>query len=342
MATIEDVAKAAGVSKGTVSNVFSKKRPASKEVTKRVIEIANQLNYKPNYWARTLAIKETRIIGLKMPGENSKFSQFHLALLNGVLHVCYENGYRLLVNTLSPEFQNQIQNVSSDPVDGEIYLDPEQNDGRLDHRTQSDPPAVVIGRPPRGLESSLCYVDNDNEATAEQVTSYLLELGHRNILFLNTSKARTVSEDRKRGYDKAFINKELEVQQELSLFKQIDISSLLYGYQSIKEMDSKRVPFSAVITDSDKVALGVYRAAIDLGLSIPNDISVVAFSDESIVAPEFAPPLSSVYLNAEELGREAARILLERIQDNRVPVTHHIIQSKLVIRESCRRWQPHD
>jgi DNA-binding LacI/PurR family transcriptional regulator len=340
MANIDDVARLAGVSKGTVSNVFTQKRPVRREVAERVLQVAKELNFKPNYWARTLSMKETRIIGLSMPAERAKFSQFHMSLMNGVLQVCYDHGYRLLVNTLTPDYQGESKHITTNPVDGEIFLDPEQQDTRLDGYTDSDPPVVVIGRPPERYQSRVSYVDNDNEAMAEQVTRYLLELGHENILFLNATNERTVSADRQRGYQKAFLQAGVRMRPELHVFKRLDVPSVDYGYQTLKDVFSNHISFSAVITDTDKVALGVYRAAMELGISIPQDISVFAFSDDSVFAPEFNPPLSGVSLNSEELGREAAALLIERIRDNSAPVIHKIIPSHLVLRESCRPWTP--
>jgi DNA-binding LacI/PurR family transcriptional regulator len=199
---------------------------------------------------------------------------------------------------------------------------------------------VVIGRPPEKHQSRFSYVDNDNEALAEQVTQFLLELGHENILFLNSANERTVSVDRQRGYQKALLKAGVRIRPELHVFKRLDVPSVDYGYQSLKDAFANHVSFSAVMTDTDKVALGVYRAAAELGISIPDDISVIAFSDDSVFAPEFNPPLSGVSLNSEELGREAAELLIERIRDNSVSVIHKIIPAHLVVRESCRQWTP--
>lgn len=301
----------------------------------RVLNAAKQLDFKPNYWARTLSMKETRIIGLTMLGEQTKFSQFHLNLMNGVLRVCYEQGYRLLVNTLAAEQQRSFKHWTTDPVDGEIMLDPELDDQRLQRRSPSGPPLVIVGRPAGAFEGQFCCVDNDNTAIAEQVTQYLFDLGHQDILLLNTSRDRTVAVDRLRGYENVVVKAGRSVDQRLCVFKDPSIPSVEYGYQSIHEIWSSGTRFSAVIADSDKVALGVYRAAMELGLSIPGHISIFAFSDDSVFAPEFHPPLSGVSLNAETLGSEAANLLIERIKDNTAPVLRKIVPTSLVIRASC-------
>lgn len=338
MATIDDVAKASGVSKGTVSSVFSKKRPISQEVTDRVLAAAKALNYKPNYWARSLANKSTRIIGLNIRADKFKFSQFHLSLLNGVLGVCYTHGYRLLVNTLPPSFQNQVEHMATDPVDGEILLDPENRDPRIAERLSAEVPIVLIGRPSSDYENRVSYVDNDNVAMTEQITRYLLGLGHRSFLFLNAPPSRTVAEDRARGF--LAVMKEAGLppsSYQLRNKPDPDSPSFDYGYKTTLDMLRECPEITAVIADTDTMALGVYKAAEALGISIPGRLSVFAFSDDSVFSPEFTPPLTGVRLHAEQLGREAATLLLEQIHGNAKTLKRAIVPTDMVIRNSCAK-----
>ncbi|WP_029422812.1 LacI family DNA-binding transcriptional regulator [Alicyclobacillus macrosporangiidus] len=335
MATIDDVAKAAGVSKGTVSNVFSRKRPVSDEVSRRVLEAARQLNFRPNYWARSLSTKQTRIIGLNMPGERAKFSHFHLNLLNGALQECFERGYRLLVDTLADEFQQRVEYVASSPTDGEILLDPRVNDPRIAERVEENTPVVVIGRPAGAFINRVSYVDNDNVEVARRVTEYLIQCHHRHILFLNTIETRTVAEDRAKGYRLAFEEAGLRADARLLLHQEPGSTSIEFGYRKFKEMLSRHPHITAVITDTDKMALGVYRAAAEAGVRIPQDLSVFAFSDDSVFAPEFSPPLSGVRLNAEVLGAEAARMLIEQLSSDTSVIKRVLVPFELVVRDSC-------
>ncbi|NIK78764.1 DNA-binding LacI/PurR family transcriptional regulator [Paenibacillus castaneae] len=336
MATIDDVAREAGVSKGTVSNVFSKKRPISKEVTERVLEVAKALNYKPNYWARSLANKSTRIIGLNIQGEKFKFSQFHLSLLNGVLSVCYEHGYRLLVNTLSQSYLNQVEQMVTDPIDGEILLDPEIDDQRIIERLADGLPVVLIGRPSPEYENRISYVDNDNVGMTEQITQYLLDLGHRNFLFLNAPKHRTVAVDRARGFLNAVQEAELPQSSHLIVFKpDMDNSSLDFGYETTLQAIRDNHEITAIIADTDTMALGAYKAAETLGIDIPSQLSVFAFSDDSVFSPEFTPPLTGVRLYAERLGREAASMLIEQMTEDVKSIKRTIVPTEMIIRSSC-------
>jgi DNA-binding LacI/PurR family transcriptional regulator len=336
MATIDDVAKASGVSKGTVSSVFSKKRPISKEVTERVLAAAKELNYKPNYWARSLANKSTRIIGLNIRADKVKFSQFHLSLLNGVLGVCYAHGYRLLVNALPSSFQNRVEHMATDPVDGEILLDPENRDPRIAERLSGDVPIVLIGRPSPEYENRVSYVDNDNVEMTQQITRYLLGLGHRSFLFLNAPKFRTVADDRARGFLAAVREAGLPPSSYQVAYKpDPDNPSFDFGYETTLGMLRSHPGITAVIADTDTMALGVYKAAETLGLSIPGQLSVFAFSDDSVFSPEFTPPLTGVRLHAERLGREAATLLLEQINGAARTFKRTIVPTDMVIRSSC-------
>ncbi len=335
MPTINDVAKAAGVSKSTVSNVFSQKRPISQEVRERVLAVAKELNYRPNYLARSLAIKETKIIGLNMIGEKIKFNQFHLSFINGVLNECYQNDYRLLINTLSDDYKQQVINLSSDPTDGEIILNPSREDARIQELFENNIPLVVVGRPPKPFEDTVPSVDNNNSPAAQQATEYLLSLGHRHILFCNAPKKRTVSIDREKGYEYAFSQAGLSEHPTYITYRDETITSIEFGYQTAMTMLHKHPEISAVITDNDKVALGFYRACNELGLSIPEDLSVIAFSDGSMYSNELTPTLTSMTLNGETLGLEATKLLLEQLTKTEKVIKRVMVQIKLHERESC-------
>ncbi|MFK7693659.1 LacI family DNA-binding transcriptional regulator [Paenibacillus sp. HJGM_3] len=342
MATIADVARTAGVSKSTVSNVFSQKRPISKEVSERVLAAARKLDYKPNYWARSLVSKTTHIIGINMPGERMKFSQFHLSLLNGVLYECSMSGYRLLVNALTKTYLDDVPRLSSEPVDGDILLDPVEHDSRIADRVRQGLPLVVIGRPHAEYESKVCYVDNDNVATGTMVVDYLLQFGHKRIMLLNASKGKTVSTDRGLGYRQALESAGQTFDPALLVYKDPNTPSAEYGYDVTKKMLKKHPDITAIIADTDKMALGVYRAAAELGLSIPGDLSVIAFSDESVFSADFVPQLTGVKLSAEQLGHEAAKLLINQCATGHRSVQRVLIQTELVERGSCGPARPNE
>lgn len=333
MATINDVARLAGVSKGTVSSVFSKKRPISREVTERVLEAAKNLGYFPNHVARSLAMKKTMIAGLKMPvSRDSSMSGFEVQMVNGVMKECSKQGYRVLLDTL-PEHDDPTQ-FSSDPVDGVIMLNPRKHDKRILRYSQMDIPLVLVGRPDPPDES-ICYVDNNNMELSAQVGDYLLAKGHKDILFLNAGSDMTVSLDRRRGLFEAFHRQSVATKRihVLNYSRAEHRNPTEYGYMSLRRMHGN-VPFTAVIADTDQVAVGVLRAVAELGIDIPGQLSVIALSNDATLSQVITPQLTSMELSAETLGAEAAKILIEKMEGAE-GVHQRIVDAKLVIRSSC-------
>ncbi|MFS0821510.1 LacI family DNA-binding transcriptional regulator [Bacillus sp. 1P02SD] len=333
MVTIDDVAKKSGVSKGTVSNVFSKKRPISAEVTERVINAAKELNYVPNHIARSLAIKKTMIIGLKMPTLDFELGSFDLKVINGVVRKCTENGYRVL---LDRNFESENSSLySRDPVDGVILLNPKDNDPRIEQYKNFNLPFVLIGSPSRD-DDEIKFVDNNNTEIVKQVGEYLIENGHQDILFLNAEKGMTVAEDRKVGLRQAFENYNLPFVDENVVYNDIEQykNASDFGFHSLLEVYKKN-KVTAVIADTDRVALGVLRAARELGIEVPDDLSLIALSNSETLALETTPKLTSIELFPEKLGEEAAEVLINVLTEQLAP-KQKMIPAKLVIRDSCK------
>ncbi|MGR3766020.1 LacI family DNA-binding transcriptional regulator [Rossellomorea sp. NS-SX7] len=334
MTTIGDVAREAGVSKSTVSNVFSKKRPISVEVTNRVIEVASRLNYVPNHMARSLATKKTMIIGLKMPTYTEyELSSFETKIINSVVKKCSENGYRVLLDRIVEE--DEMNFVSNDPVDGVILLNPRDEDQRILKYKASNIPFVIIGRP-NDRNGETKYVDNNNTEMVKEVGEYLIGLGHKDILFLNASLHMTVAEDRKAGLRQAFENYSLPfIEEDVMYYDPLQCKDgSQYGYTSFLENYQKK-KYTAIIADTDRVALGVIRASRDLGIDIPNDVSLVALSNNETLAHEITPKLTSMELQPEKLGEEAASILMSSL-NNELSPKYKMIPAKLVQRDSCK------
>jgi DNA-binding LacI/PurR family transcriptional regulator len=333
MATISDVAKRAGVSKGTVSNVFSKKRPISREVSERVLLAAKELNYTPNHVARSLAIKKTMIVGLKMPqSKDAVLSSFEMQMINGVIKECSKHGYRVLLDTLPDS--DDVSLLSRDPVDGVIMLNPRKKDPRIEAYNGIGIPLVLVGRP-GGMHNDVSFVDNNNMEIVENLADRLIHQGHRHILFLNASSDMTVAMDRKKGLETSFIKNGLSFCNEDVLYysnaKYCDKTE--YGYQATLQTIHKK-PYTAVIADTDRVAIGVLRAAREMNIDLPGQLSVIALHNDAMLAQELSPKLTCVELFPEVLGAEAARILFEKM-NNTSTLKHLIIPAKLVIRESC-------
>lgn len=337
MSKIDDVARLAKVSKGTVSNVFSGKRPTSEDVRRRVFKAAKELNYTPNHIARSLVTKETMIIGLKIPfAQNKLLGGLHTKLVNGVIAQAALNNYRVLIDTSPPE-GTDIKHLSTDPMDGVIVMDPEKEDIRVEILKERGAPFVVVGVPHDATD--VPYVNNNNVEVTTSMTELLIKNGHRKILFLNAPVIKTVSEDRKHGFYQGFEKQLVPYDESYNIYKEDQYEdSSLYGYRMVKYYfeDKKEMPFTAIITDTDAVAVGVLRALRELALNVPEDISVVALSDD--LANALDPPLTTVNLYPERLGREAVKLLIEQIKARDLSMnTRVIVPAQIIERTSVKK-----
>ncbi|RKL65003.1 LacI family transcriptional regulator [Salipaludibacillus neizhouensis] len=340
MSKIDDVAKLANVSKGTVSNVFSQKRPISEKVRIRVLDAAQELKYTPNQIARSLVTKKTMTISLNIPhSKNLSLSTFHTNLINGVITEASAQNYRILIDTLSQD-QLDLPFLSRDAVDGVVILNPRSDDSRLKYLKHFGIPFVVIGEPSDEYIDQVSYTDNNNEEIVREITLFLLEKGHERILYLNAPSIMTVSKVREKGFYQAYKDLSLSPEQAKVYFKEsLSEDPGVYGYEKVLEyLQDNKGEFTAIITDTDKVALGALRALKELDLIIPEDISIIALSDDLVLSHELTPPLSTVDMDATKLGQESVRMLFNQLGvGDFEPSKKKIVKAKFKPRGSCAK-----
>jgi DNA-binding LacI/PurR family transcriptional regulator len=336
MSKIDDVAKLAKVSKGTVSNVFSRKRPISEGVRRRVLEASKELNYIPNSIARSLVTKQMMTIGLNIPfAKNMFFNSFQNHLINGVVYEASTNNYRILLDTFSQE-EVELPYLSSFPIDGAIIIDPKKEDSRIEFLHQVNMPFVVIGKPSNSNIKDIAYVDNNNEQVGYDTCKYLIEKGHQHIMFLNAPEVMTVSLDRKKGYEQALLDYQIEYQEYFHQFKKdIKTAASDFGYEAtLGILGDQKNKVTAIIADEDKVAIGVLRALSALNLSVPEDVSVIVISGDPSMTHQTEPPLNTVDLRASLLGSSAVSMLLNKLRD-KTGDSLTIVDAKIIERGSC-------
>ncbi|GAB2570598.1 LacI family DNA-binding transcriptional regulator [Gracilibacillus alcaliphilus] len=336
MSKIDDVAKLAGVSKGTVSNVFSRKRPISEKVQKRVLEAAKELNYTPNHIARSLVTKKTMTISLSMPSaKRISLTTFHTNLINGVITEASLHNYRILIDTLAQE-ELELPFLSGNVVDGVIVLNPKVDDTRLDYLTKYNIPAVVIGEPSAKYKNLVSYVDNNNQEIVEEVTTYLLKKGHRRILYLNAPTKMTVSKVREAGFLQAFADLGISNNESLIHFKEsLYEDPSQYGYDTVmKYFAADKDRYTAIIADTDKEAIGICRAFRKLNIKFPDDVAIVALSDDLVLSHELEPPIPTVDMQAEALGKTSVQMLFHQIKVGDYPeISRAVVKAKFHSRE---------
>lgn len=324
-----DVSKKAGVSKSTVSNVFNNKKNVSEEIKQRVFKIAKELDYYPNKVASSLANKKTYMIGLFL--ENlGEFRNMHHQIIEGVAMKLNKFNYNVILY-----FDNGNENITkgtmlrTEPIDGAIILDPAIEDFRIKDFVSSGTPIVLVGKAPRSYEN-LCGLDVDNVQISYEATKMLIENGHKKIAMINSKPNLTITADRLKGYIKALQEYEIDFE-----------PSYIYNCNNTKQkgeqlagciLDYQQV--TAIITESDVVAHGVYEEAKTRGISIPGDISVFALGGmDHILEPE----VSRVLVDYKKLGEVAAEqitTLIDKKQDlpNIILKDYKIIKTGSIMR----------
>ncbi|MDD2707781.1 MAG: GntR family transcriptional regulator [Verrucomicrobiae bacterium] len=262
-------------------------------------------------------------LGLIIPDQaDVQSSQFLSQLLLGIKSVASaEQAGLLLYTSHETTFLGDIQRGK---VQGMILTNPQVEDIRIRLLKQEKAALVVVGRVD---EEGVCTVDNDNVWVGAQLTAHLLERGHRKIGLVNSPSHLTVSQDRFRGYEQAL--NEAGVGMDESLVRHGDFSRES-GYRNGKELIRKGV--EALVCADDLVGLGVFEAAREEGRSIPGQLAVCGCNN-SAFSLIFQPPMTTVDINAREIGAQAARKLLARIRGCSVePRT--LIEGKLLSRLS--------
>jgi LacI family transcriptional regulator len=308
--TREDVAARAGVSTAVVSYVLNNgPRPVAPETRARVEAAIEELGYYPNELARGLRMQQTCTVGLIIPNlNNPAYAQIATSLKS----VCLEHGYLvLLCNTGRDQMLEKrfVQMLRAKQVDGVVIIpshDPQEAVGLL---AEAHIPSVVLEH---DLPGSHCIVVDDLVG-GRLATQHLLDLGHRRIGFIRYTAFTTISGLRLDGYRQSLAAAGIEV--DPALLIECD-DSYAAGCEAMDRLLTVADPPTAVFTHNDVLALGAMHAVQRRGLAIPDDISIVGYDDTASSA-YFNPPLTTVRLPTDEIGREAAIMILDLAQRER-------------------------
>ena len=325
--TINDVARLAGVSIKTVSRVFNREPNVRPSTYDRVIAAAETLNYRPNRSARQLASNLTYVIGMLYDNPNSAYVT---EVQNGALQVCREHGYHLLIHPChadSPDLINEIIGLQHQ-VDGFILLQPISDDQTL-NRLLLETNINCVRVSQRPFEKFPWISVGDQEA-ADEMTEYLLNLGHRRIGFIVGHPDHGSSHDRLAGYRSALERHSIAFDEDLVEQGFFDFES---GYSCAQTLLSKTTRPTAIFASNDPMAMGVLSVAHEMGLDIPRELSVAGF-DDSPLARHAWPPLTTVCQPIAEVAQLATEVLMQRLQGRAEADTDHRLQAELVCRTS--------
>jgi LacI family transcriptional regulator len=334
-ATSKDVAELAGVSRTTVSFVLNDVPNVQipEDTRQRVWEAARQLGYYPDASARSLARQRSGNIGVLLCRSADRVfgDVFLMEVLLGIHDTIHSRGYHILLDAVgditTPEAY--IGLVRSRHVDGLIVSGPRIDDSQLRDLETESFPVVLLGQLP---DSNLCQVDVDHQRAVRTSVDYLLYRGHRRIAFIGQGAPIYIAtQARLRGYAEALAAAGLPFDEALVGHGDFSRVSGYHAMQSLLLLEERP---TAVFVGSDTVAFGALAAVRDAGMRVPDDMAIVGFDDVP-VASDVTPPLTTVHLPAQLLGRTAAEILMKLIGGEEVSRRSILLDTHLVIRQSA-------
>ncbi|MBL8119307.1 MAG: LacI family DNA-binding transcriptional regulator [Anaerolineae bacterium] len=327
--TIIDVARASGVSYSTVSRVLNGYEFVKEDTRQRVLEAAEKLGYVANLQARSLAGGHSNIIGVLVPGlDNSYIGE----IIRGVDEELARANYDLMLYTTHRQRgheQRYVNTIANGLTDGLLLVVPEVPTDYLKALSEKSFPHVLIDQ--SNVRDSSSMVDSTNWQGAYDATRYLIELGHRRIGFITGMMELSSAGERLDGYRAALTDHSIPFLPELVAPGDFWQRS---GHKSGLQLLDLPAPPTAIFASNDLMAFGLMEAIRERNLSVPEDISIVGFDDipqSSIVYP----PLTTVRQPLDQMGRVAARLLLEQIENPDRPPRRVTLATQLIIRESC-------
>ena len=325
--TINDVAKRAGVSASTVSRTINNHYSISEETKQKVRQAMDELGYSTHKTS-----EKPKTIGVVFPKSQHDVYEnpFYLEAVRGIGFICNQRNYIMNIITGANDYELRTSIRNSD-ADGYIFLYSDLDDKIIDYIYEHNYSFVLIGKPTRMVNETLC-VDTDNIQAANEAVNYLHTLGHKKIAYIGTDDKKVFSYDRKTGYVQAMGRNGLEIYDD---YIQTISSTIAYDTTPILNLlQSDHRPTAFVVCD-DIYAVILERLIHQVGLKVPDDISLVSFNN-SIFSRLMEPPLTSFDINSMQLGIEAANQLIKHIENPNLYATKIIVPYFLVIRKSCK------
>jgi LacI family transcriptional regulator len=328
--TIRDVARQAGVSVATVSRYVNKTTPVSPDVAARLDDVMDALNYVPHTTARNLATKKTNAIGFLLTYR--LYGDFFSSLLRGIEEVTGEARFNLLIESRHPNSDGKIPPaLGPQNTDGLLVFVDSLNDAELKHLYDMNFPVVLLHRTaPASLNIPAVTVEN-KAAVSEIIDHLVVDHERVRIVFLKGPEHQEDSIWREMGYRASLEAHGIPYRSELVLPGEFDRE---VAHSTILKLVLAEVEFDAVFAGNDEAAIGVLAALRETGKRVPEDVAVIGFDDQNRTAPYLTPPLTTVRAPTEEVGRVAARQLVNLIRNGQAdPLT--LLPTKIVIRQSC-------
>ncbi len=335
--TIRDVAKLAGVSPSTVSRTLRNNPSISLKTQEKVRQAMKELNYQLPSPVQTGPIHPRTIGIIMMPSETSSFNNpFFMDILRGITQCCSQSHYlsTLITGNDDAEILKYIQEMNEqDSIASYIVLFSRMNDPVVQYLYTEGIDFVQIGHP-ASHPNEIVAVDNDNISAGQEAARYLYNLGHRKIAYLGSDFNQYYSAARRNGIRLFLADHNLPFENNHSIEMDYGDARKLNELRKLIDLDNPDRP-TAIIASDEIHALALRQICAEKNVRIPDDLSIIAFNN-SIISYLTSPALSSIDINAVQLGKEAAWQAIKHLENPDLLPSRTMVPYVLVERDSCK------
>lgn len=330
--SISEIAEICGVSKATVSRVINENpRGVGAETRRKVLKVIEELNYRPNALARSIATTRSGMVGLIVP-DVSNF--FYPKVIRGVMDYMDTKGYSVIVGNsdYNPEREaKQLLNLIDKRVDGIILCSGVSNKEFLNKFRKYNVPVGLMGRS-FDIALSDVSISGDNVKGGQKSAEFLISRGYKRIAFVEGKFSISGGKQRLEGYKRAYASAGLPVDNALLMEGDYTIE---FGREAVRTLLKNKIRFDAVMTGSDLIAIGMVSELKANGIRVPEDIELLGYDNIGLAAL-FDPPLSTVSKPHYDMAQYIAEQLVRVIEREPVKLPHMLVEPQLVLRNTTR------
>lgn len=323
---ISKIAELAGVSKSTVSRYLNNGY-VSVENTKKIQKVIEDTGYVPSSYAQTLRTKKTNLIGVILPKISSETIS---RIVDGISSEISNYGYNMLLGNTELNIEKEIEYLNifkKNEVDGIIFVATIITEKHLSIMKNIKVPIVVVGQ---DIDGYSCVYHDDYGATYS-LTKMLIDNNYKNIAYIGVSDEDVaVGFERKRGYLRAISDNNIKLDEEVIVTGDFSIKS---GYSCCKEIVAKNKCVDAILCATDNMAMGAMDYLKEINLDIPDDIGIASIGDSKL-SRVVTPKLSTVHYYYKTSGIEAAKVMIDKIQNDNKKETKIKLGYEIIKRES--------
>tara|TARA_R110002124_G_scaffold71888_2_gene192281 strand:+ start:77 stop:1111 length:1035 start_codon:yes stop_codon:yes gene_type:complete len=340
LVTLKQIAQELGISITTVSKALKEYPDVSKKTRKLVRETAAMLNYKPNSFAVNLRTKESKIIGLIIP---VIVHHFFSSVIKGIISQAEKKGYLVIILQSDESYElekKQIDLLLSKRVDG-ILISLANGTGDFKHLAEiieQETPLVMFDKIAKVVKCSKVIIDDRKAAYV--ATKHLIDIGCKRIAHFRGALLPQNSIDRFLGYKKALLDNNLEYDPSLVYVNECGDMSFEEGKENARQLLKDHKDVDGIFINTDLVAIGAMTEFAKLGVKVPEDISIVGFSNW-FMSSVISPSLTTINQPGFEMGKNAFKLLYKEIkarkQKKTITYKELVLETDLIIRKSTKK-----